>query len=219
MKSLQLFFTLLLITPALMSAQEGRIVYLEGQVTIARGATSLVADFGTPLRGGDEVSTGSSSTAVIRTDRGAEIKLREKTTLRLDSLTQETRVYLKKGGLFSRIARLFNSDTYTVTTPSVAAGVRGTRFFIAYGRTVEDAPDVWLCVNEGSVAVAVEEGNPITVNEGEGVNILAGKRITQPRFFPWTRGLNWNTDPEKGEVQDTTDLDAAYSDLLDIDYD
>ena len=58
-----------------------------------------------------------------------------------------------------------------------------------------------------------------TVEEGEGINILAGLRATEPRFFPWTLKLNWNFDPDSGKIVDKTDLDAAYADLLDQDYD
>jgi ferric-dicitrate binding protein FerR (iron transport regulator) len=218
MKPISIALLGLLFCSLLLYGQDGRIVYLEGTVSIGRGDSLLAADFGSGLLQGDSVSTGRDSVAVIRTDRGGEIKLRENTVLRLDKLQQETRVHLTKGGIFSKITRLIGRS-YTVTTPSVAAGVRGTEFFIAYGRTIEENPDVWLCVNEGSVAVVAHSGDKVLVTEGEGVNILSGSRITEPRFFPWTKNLNWNTDPQAGAIRDTTDLEAAYSDLLDIDYD
>ena len=100
------------------------------------------------------------------------------------------------------------------------AAVRGTEFFVAFGRQVEAEPDVWLCVNEGAVEVALTDGgDPVLVNEGEGINILAGSRITDPKFYAWTEDLNWNTDPEAGDVTDATDLDGAYADLRNFDYD
>jgi len=105
-------------------------------------------------------------------------------------------------------------------TPSMVAGVRGTEFFVAYGRKIEDEYDVWLCVNDGAVEVALPEvGSSAVVEEGEGINILGGNRLTEPEFYPWTEKLNWNMEPEKGDVRDTTDLDEAYADLLDQDYD
>ena len=101
----------------------------------------------------------------------------------------------------------------------MVAGVRGTEFFVAYGRTVDIEPDIWLCVNEGSVDVAiVKTGESVIVNEGEGINILAGNMLTTPEFYTWTEDLNWNTDPDSGSVLDDTNLDSAYSDLLDQDY-
>jgi len=85
---------------------------------------------------------------------------------------------------------------------------------------VEEEPDLWLCVNEGTVEVAIPTtGQSVMVKQGEGINILAGLRATEPRFFPWTRELNWNFDPGTGDVYDNTNLDDAYADLLDQDYD
>ncbi|WP_319416372.1 FecR family protein [Marispirochaeta aestuarii] len=198
-------------------AESWMIAYIEGETHIHRGSTQEIADFGSRLQPGDTVSTGAASLAILESSRGSKIKMKENTRLRLDSLEENVRVHLQRGGVFSRIVRLLK-DSFTVTTPSVAAGVRGTEFFIAYGLVIEDEADIWLCVNEGSVAVRSAQ-QEVLVQAGEGVNIINGSRITEPRFYPWTRGLNWNTDPEAGNVRDTTDLIALYYDLLDIDYD
>ena len=57
-------------------------------------------------------------------------------------------------------------------------------FFIAFGRTIEELPDVWLCVNDGTVEVAVPEtGDSVLVSEGEGINILGGKNLTRSRVL------------------------------------
>ena len=76
-----------------------------------------------------------------------------------------------------------------------------------------------LCVNEGSVEVEVPQtAQRLIVRQEEGINIVGGRKLTAPRRYAWTRRLNWNTDPAQGEVADRTDLDQAYSDLLDQDY-
>jgi hypothetical protein len=62
-------------------------------------------------------------------------------------------------------------------------------------------------------------GQSTLVKEGLGVNIVAGEKLTRPRPYPWTRKLNWNNDPAAGMVEDATNLDQAYADLLDQDYD
>ncbi len=48
--------------------------------------------------------------------------------------------------------------------------------------------------------------------------IAAGKGPGEPKPFEWTKGLNWNMDPAKGKVEDTTSMAKAYADLLDEDY-
>ena len=216
---------LLLLFSPMLFAEQGLIEYFEGDVSVVRGDEDFFADFGEPLNAGDSVVTGLDSIAVIRINDRVQVKLRENTHLWIDSVTENAAVTLKSGGVFARVARSIETigrraAGFEVKTPTVVAGVRGTEFFVAYGRTVEEEPDLWLCVNEGAVEVSVlSTGDAVTVEEGEGINILAGVRTTEPRFFPWTLKLNWNFDPDAGKIVDKTDLDAAYADLLDQDYD
>ena len=69
--------------------------------------------------------------------------------------------------------------------------------------------------NRVAISFAVTEGEVAKI---QGINIVGGQKLTAPRRYAWTRRLNWNTDPARGEVVDRTDLDQAYSDLLDQDY-
>lgn len=209
-------------SPVAAVAQDGRIEYVEGAVWIESDGARRTADFGVSLVPGDLVVTGDDGVAVISVTAGSQIKLRENSVVSIDEARGGGSVELRQGGLFARVSRTVARERsgFQVRTPTVVAGVRGTEFFVAYGRTIEENPDLWLCVNEGSVEVRVLETRDTTiVNEGEGINILSGIRTTDPRFYPWTTDLNWNFDPEEGEVRDSTDLDAAYSDLLDQDYD
>ncbi len=192
--------------------------YVLGDVTVQRGSDRLTADIGMDLFQGDTIRTGDDGLAIISVPDRADLKMRENSELTLDDIEERISVELTKGGLFSRVRRAVGRN-FDVRAQTVVAGVRGTEFFVAYGRTIEDAPDIWLCVNDGSVDVDVEGRDSVIVNAGEGVNILAAERITPPSFYPWTRDLNWNVDPDAGSVVDDTDLDAAYSDLLDQDYD
>ncbi|NBB90813.1 MAG: hypothetical protein GVY23_06360 [Spirochaetes bacterium] len=211
---------ILLLLPAIAaSATDGRIVFLTGEVSVLRNGSELPADIGTAVTTGDIVETGSRATAVIDLGRGAEIKLRENTRTRIGDLEERMSVELERGGLFALVKRAIQGG-FSVNTETVVGGVRGTQFFVAFGRTVENRPDVWLCVNEGEVFVEVpERGEQTVVREGEGINILDGVRLTEAQPYDWTRELNWNMDPDRGDVFDDTDLDAAYADLLDQDYD
>ena len=219
-----LLFILLLIAQAL--SARSRISWLEGRVTVTREGRESAAAIDDDVFEGDLITTGADSLVIIELNDGDEsrgtLKLRADTSLVLESTDGEATVELLRGGLFSRIRRLASgrSRNYQVRTPNAVAAVRGTEFFVAFGRQVEAEYDVWLCVNEGAVEVALEDsGDSVLVNEGEGINILAGSRITDPKFFAWTQDLNWNTDPGAGEVADATDLDGAYADLRDFDYD
>jgi len=198
---------------------DGTLVYSDGEVFVGRRGAEGEASAGMSLGEGDVVRTGDNSVAVISVGGEAEIKLRANTTLSLDSLSERVAVSLSGGGAFSRVTRR-NIRDYTLKASTAVAGVRGTEFFVAYGRTIDALPDVWLCVNQGSVEVALE-GAPDTVlvEQGKGINIVGGTKLTRPLRYPWTRKLNWNTDSRAGAVRDRTNLEQAYSDLLDQDYD
>lgn len=208
-----------------LAAQEATIEYFDGDVTISGSSGVVDADFGMSLLPGDTVITGPDGLAIVRLNDRSQVKLRENTSLEIDSVAEQAAVTLNSGGVFARVARQAVGASrviagFEVRTPSVVAGVRGTEFFVAYGRTIEEDPDLWLCVNEGEVAVSIPStGQETLVAEGEGINILGGNRATDPKAYAWTKDLNWNLDPAAGDVVDTTDLDAAYSDLLDQDYD
>ena len=217
------FVTMLAATIAAVAGQ-GSIVYLEGDVVVRpQSGGELYAQLGDSVSAGDVVETLDDGYAIIELNDRSSLKLRENTTLVVDSLSDEAAVTLRSGSVFARVQRTAGAITgraFEIRTPSVVAGVRGTEFFVAYGRTIEDVPDLWLCVNKGLVEVAVPStGASALVAEGEGINILSGSRVTDPRFYAWTRELNWNFDPGSGDVYDDTDLDQAYGDLLDQDYD
>lgn len=214
---LHFFVFLPVLAPAALEAQ-AVASYVLGEVSVQRGTSRLPADIGMDLLEGDTIHTGGDGLAIIAVDGRADLKMRENSVLTLSDIGERITVDLDQGGLFSRVRSAVGRN-FSVRAQTVVAGVRGTEFFVAYGRTIEDAPDIWLCVNDGAVDVEVPGAAPVVVNAGEGINILASDRITEPRFYPWTRGLNWNVDPNAGPVIDDTDLDAAYSDLLDQDYD
>jgi ferric-dicitrate binding protein FerR (iron transport regulator) len=209
----------LLAAAAWVSALEGTLAYADGDVYVRHGGVESDASIGMSLGQGDVVRTGEDSVAVIDLGGEAEIKLRAATTLSLDSLSESVAVSLTRGGAFSKVTRRTIRD-YTLKASTAVAGVRGTEFFVAYGRTIDALPDVWLCVAQGTVRVSLE-GSPDTVlvEQGKGINIVGGSKLTRPRSYPWTRKLNWSMDARSGPVRDRTNLDRAYSDLLDQDYD
>ena len=206
-------------------ASDGRVEYVEGDVWIQRDGEEFAADFGDELDSTDVIMTGPDGTAIVSVGERAEIKLRENTSVVVSQVQGSGEVELRSGSVFARVARTAAAVTgtrpvFSVRTRTTVAGVRGTQFFVAFGEVVEEDPDLWLCVNEGTVEVVIPStGQTTIVEEGEGISILGGTRATDPRFYSWTTDLNWNFDPEAGDVTDTTDLSAAYSDLLDQDYD
>ncbi len=218
-KALAAAALLAVLLPASASALDGAVVYTEGAVTLRSGSGSHDAQIGDTIAQGDTIVTGPQALAVIDLANGTTLKLREKTTLAVDSIGEGTAVTLNSGGVFTSIAHKL-TGTFSLKATHTVAGVRGTQFFVAYGKTIDAEPDLWLCVNQGIVQVDLPDaGQTELVKAGRGVNIVGGVKLTVPRPYPWTRKLNWNVDPAAGEVKDMTNLDQAYADLLDQDYD
>jgi len=211
MKLLKLTVLLVLILlPAAVLFGQNSLDYLEGDVWIIRDNSKLAADFGMDLFQGDEIRTENNGLAIIELENGRTLKLRGDSVIKLENLSTNTSLELKKGGVFSKVDHLL-SGKFEIRAESVVAGVRGTQFFMAYGKQVKESSDVWLCVNEGAVLVAVpDSGKSAVVNKGEGINVIGGKELTDPEVYDWTKDLNWNTDPSSGSIKDNTDLDSVY---------
>ena len=60
--------------------------------------------------------------------------------------------------------------------------------------------------------------NVLNVINSTRVKIPFGKNTSEPRPLAWTRKLNWSMDSTK-DVENKVDIQQAYYDLLNIDYD
>lgn len=134
---------------AFAASSQGEISYLEGQVTVDNVPAAI----------GDAVPLG----ATIRTAAVSlcEIVFREKNILRLGD--QTTFVFnpsnlqvgsdLQKGALTLVLKNLVTGaagdHSFFVRTPTAAAGVRGTSFFVK----VEDANTTYICMCNGAATI------------------------------------------------------------------
>jgi len=208
----------------LSSVQAATISFLIGNVKFNRGSDWKDAKLGMVLSQGDSIKTGSKSLVIITISQDTIIKTGSDTILKFENLDikkeEKTLLSLLEGRVFSKIIRKNAQKDFRIATPTLMASVRGTEFFVAYGRETNKSRDIWLCVNEGKVRVdSLITNKSVVVNEGKGIFILGGEEITEPKEYEWTEGLNWNMDPDKGEVINRTQLEDIYTDLLDQDYD
>lgn len=199
--------------------------YSIGDVKVKRGAALLNGTPGMELAGGDIITTGRKSLAIIAFSRGSMVRMREESRLSISGTDRKDdesiSLFLSEGSVFSRAVKRLGAEKFEINTATVVAAVRGTEFFFAFGKEGASGKDLWLCVNEGLVQVA-DRSNTVrqaSLKKGEGIFIRGGSVFTDPKRYPWTRDLNWNMDPARGPVVDTTDLKAAYTDLLNQDYD
>ena len=221
-----IFFAALLLPAAPLRASDpsgsARLIHASGRVTIESKSGGRPAKSGTALAAGDSVSTATGAVAVVELPDGSRLKLRESSRLVVTLPGPEstaTEAFLSRGSMFAKVTKRLSGREFRVRTTSAVAAVRGTEFFTAYGRSHGKNSDLWVCVNEGSVELKTTKSKKgLLVPAGQGVLIQSGLDFTKPQAYGWTKNLNWNMDAEKGAVEDKTNLDSAYSDLLDQDY-
>jgi hypothetical protein len=204
------------------AAAYARFELVVGSATAATADAKRSVKTGDALAEGDVIETADAATAVVRLADGSRLKLRGGSRLQLTPATpgsRATEVLLSLGGVFAQIAKRAAGTEFRVRTAAAVAAVRGTRFFTAFGRERGKERDLWVCVDEGLVEVGVlASKDRRNVPAGKGILIKGERDVTKPQRYDWTKKLNWNMDPAKGTVEDKTNMDSAYADLLDQDY-
>ncbi len=192
------------IIPGLISAQEIKMIFLKGDVTVKRENTIIETK---DIKANDVIKVGANSLAILK-NNAETIKIVPNTEIIYLPTSTETVVQLNAGGVISQI----HKKKFKVNTKSVAFGVRGTQFFTS----VDDKNQAWMCVNEGEVEVINEKQTPTIVTKGKGVFVANGK-TTPPKTYQWTKEINWGMDGLTAEPN--IKIETSYEDILDFDYD
>jgi hypothetical protein len=137
----------------------------------------LPVEKGMPLEKSDRLKTGAQSFAEILIDDGSLLRMEDHSEIVLKELTAgfetkriQSTIYLKFGTLMSTIAKFVNTRSrFSVRTPTMVAGVRGTEFVVV----VAQSGKTELAVIRGRVSVGgVDEKGMET--KGPEVIIMGG---------------------------------------------
>ena len=127
------------------SGAEGKIVYLEGEVTVNNASVEI----GDPVLDSDIVATGPDSYCEIVFGGKNVFRLEENTVADID--WSGSSVNINKGAIgavFTKLeAVVASEDVFSVKTPTAVAGVRGTVFYIK----VEDPENTYICICNGEL--------------------------------------------------------------------
>ena len=199
-------------------AYTGKIDFIAGDVRVGKEGSLNKASLNQQIQEGETIKTGHDSAAIFTTNDGSQMKMKSDSEIKLTA-DRKNEVFLNSGAVFSNIKKQ-SQKHFFIRTRSAVMGVRGTKFFTSYGEAGKHEQDVWMCVNEGLVAITVPgEKSEVLVKEGYGVFVPAGKKATEPKPYEWTKNLNWNMNPEKGDVKDHSEIESNYKDLLNQNYD
>lgn len=197
----------------------GKFQYIKGNITIERSGKSIkINKKNNKILENDLIKVASDSLAIAKINKKVTIKIEENSQLKVEKLgtikKQETSILMETGSAF---VDFFNKDKrgkLTYKTRQAVMGIRGTRFFVSYGNSADDA---WMCVRNGIVEVTNKKGRKVQVKAGEGLKIQKNS-LSDPKYLPWTSKLNWNFNSKK-DLKNKVDISEAYSDPLEFEYD
>jgi hypothetical protein len=138
---------------------EARVVAMSGQAERAfRDGPSMPLAVGATLSEGDRISTGNNTFVTLEFADGSHVSVSQDSSVELGVLrktaltgTTERVINLRKGEVDSEVTHApTRDDRFQIRSPSVVAGVRGTRFRVNY---LPDGKATTVEVLDGTVGV------------------------------------------------------------------
>lgn len=138
-----------------------------------------------PLEQRDRIRTGSFAFVEILIDDGSLVTVEQNSEITLSELSAdvgtkkiESTIFLAFGRLISNVARFMHRDSrYSVQTPTMVAGVRGTEFVVE----ATDSEKTDVGVFEGEVAVGGVDYDGKLIKESE-VLVAHGNQTSVQRY-------------------------------------
>jgi len=167
------------IPDSLSNSRSAVLQSFQGSVTINNAA----AGRNQALRPNDTIATGANSSADVVLDNGSVMRLGANTRIAISQLALQGRnsntgAALQNGSVTMQVTRMNRGSTFSVSTVSAVAGVRGTYFYISYD---EATRNVGVACYTGNVQVgrATTDANGNTVVDPNGaVEVRAGHATT-----------------------------------------
>ncbi|OHD66083.1 MAG: hypothetical protein A2096_03235, partial [Spirochaetes bacterium GWF1_41_5] len=137
----------------------GKIMELSGEVyfLVSPDSSPRRAVKGAQLEKDNVISTGQSGACLVQIGNSAVMQLRGQTTITLAEMyldqktgQESTKIRMSSGKLVTKVSKLMNaSDSFSIETPTVIAGVRGTEFSVDMTGNKKDT----VAVLKGKVAM------------------------------------------------------------------
>lgn len=156
------------------------VVFSVGESRITHAdATEERAVLGASFKSGDKITTGPKSRVDIQLGDKSAIRITSNSSMEFSQLlktqggSNETKLFFTKGKLYVNVNKENKNDSFTVSTPTLVAGVRGTAFTIE----IDKDEDATVKVVDGSVAVSprvpsFEKVSPADIDKNAGLKKL-----------------------------------------------
>lgn len=133
---------------------EGLVTFLSGETEVLRSGSWQVLGIGDLIRQDESIRVAEDSFCEIQFGDFAVLRIEEETFVSIDTIVgagemSNIALNLSSGSLLCKVKRIGSNDAFTVLSPSMALGVRGTEFFVS----TSDGRDFKTAVREGRLQV------------------------------------------------------------------
>ncbi|MCK5095639.1 MAG: FecR domain-containing protein [Spirochaetes bacterium] len=179
----------------------GVLEYIEGEVFINNQPGSI----GDSVNSDDIIKTGAKSYCEIVFGERNVFRLEKNTIAQID--WAKSKVQLNQGAIgavFTKLNHFIGPDrNFTISTPSIAAGVRGTVFYIK----IEDPQNTYLCICNGELDLT-ESYSGIVISSGHHQAYRFSNREGTLSYAP--APLLYHDDPKMESIADKIDYSIPW---------
>ncbi|MFZ2956604.1 MAG: FecR family protein [Candidatus Ozemobacteraceae bacterium] len=151
-----------------------KLTILSGKVDVAREGQNLSqVTSGMSLCAGDIVETQANARGELAYSDGTLMRMKPGTKIEVQAMSLK----VFKGQSWFKFTK--RGTEFLIETPSLVAGIRGTKFDV----TVVPRGTTVLAVMEGKVAVRGSKGEELLVTEGSQTKCTPGEAPTTPMFL------------------------------------
>lgn len=184
---LLVFVTIFLMSSSALGASvTASLSGVNGKVEVSKGVSWVTAKDGDNIDVGVKMRTGADGSCLVTWGGGNAVKMQSLTSMTLEQLEKDgekenSRFSISKGKALAKAKKLTAPDSsFSVSTPTAIAGVRGTDFAV---RVVGNVSSVQVI--DGSVEVGMDGSEPVVVEAGFEVTVPEGiSSIPSPEPIP-----------------------------------
>lgn len=168
---------------------QAKVTFVSGDVTVKdeTGKEKPKPTIGSLLEINDTVITANKSAIEIDLGKGSMVRIKSNSEFSVRKLLSsssktEQEVFLGRGMALINVNKQKKEDIFNITTPTVIAGVRGTKFQVEVNPQKDAKESTRIVVAEGSVAITKrnEKGLPATP---EPIEILEANELVVEKGF------------------------------------
>ncbi|EQA43282.1 sigma factor regulatory protein, FecR/PupR family [Leptospira broomii serovar Hurstbridge str. 5399] len=153
-------------------SSKGVINFLSGSVTIERGGQTIKPVISQEIKAGDILATGDKSVAMIVFGANSSVlEIQSNSRFNFNDINSEKVFFQEKGSSWIKTNRLLKGEGMTLQTPTVTAGVRGTKFYTGIHDDM-----TFICHCEGKIESENRQSHSKKVNDGDYLSVTKGNK-------------------------------------------